>query len=316
MPAFAASAPGKIILFGEHAVVYGRPAIAVPVTQVQARVTVSANPAAPQGQVWLTSRETRLDGPLNALPADHAFQAVVQGVLEATGVARLPAVRIQISSTIPVAAGLGSGAAVAAAMARALAAFLGRRLSDEQVSEIAYQADRKFHGAPSGIDNTVIAYARPICFVKGQPFQFLAVPVPFSLVIAHTGIASPTAAVVSDVRLRREANPPAFDRLFDAIAQVAAQARQAIETGQVTQLGPLMNRNHALLQELTVSCPELDRLVTAATTAGALGAKLSGGGRGGNMIALVEPDRAGAVEAALRAAGAVHTIRTTVAESR
>ena len=315
MPAYAASAPGKIILFGEHAVVYGHPAIAVPVTQVQARVSVMANPSGPQGQVWIISRETRLDKPLNELPAGHAFNAVIQGVIEAAGITRLPAVRLQINSTIPIAAGLGSGAAISVAMARALAAFLGRKLSDEQVSTIAYQADQKYHGTPSGIDNTVITYAKPVYFVRGLPFETLSVGAPFTLVIGNTGIASPTAITVGEVRQRHQADPAAFEQLFDAVGTIARQGRQAIESGQIDQLGPLMDQNHALLQTMTVSCPELDRLVEAARSAGALGAKLCGGGRGGNMIALVPPEKAPGVESALRSAGAVHTIATIVPAS-
>ena len=312
MPAYAASAPGKIILFGEHAVVYGRPALAAPVTQVQARVSVTANLSGPPGQVWISSRETHLDQALDELPTEHAFHTVIQGVLAATGLTRLPAVRIQITSTIPIAAGLGSGAAVSVAMARALAAFLGRSLSGEQVSAIAYETDKKYHGWPSGIDNTVIAYAKPVFYIREKPFETLTVGAPFTILIGNTGISSPTAAAVGDVRKHREANPAEYERIFDAVAEIARQARQAIEGGQVEQLGPLMNQNHALLQEMTVSCPELDHLVNAAQQAGAMGAKLSGGGRGGNMIALVQPEGAAAVEAALRAAGAVNTILSTV----
>jgi mevalonate kinase len=316
MPAFAASAPAKIILFGEHAVVYDRPAIAVPVTQVQARVTISANPTGPQGQIWITSRETRLDKPLSELPPGHAFAITIQGVLDALKIVRMPAARLQITSTIPVAAGLGSGAAVSVAMARALAAFLGRKISDEQVSAIAYQAEQKYHGTPSGIDNTVITYAKPVFFMRGQPFEFLTAAVPFTLVIGNTGIPSSTAAVVADVRNRREDSMPVFERLFDSAGEISQQARQAVEKGQVERLGALMNENHALLQEIGVSCPELDRLVAAARDAGAAGAKLSGAGRGGNMIALVAPALAPAVEAALRSARAVDTITTTVAAGK
>lgn len=312
MPAFAASAPGKIILFGEHAVVYQRPALAVPVTQVHARAVVSAALGAPSGQVTIDARDIALRSRLSDLPSDHPFAITVAEVLAATGVQRISACTIQISATIPIASGLGSGAAVSVAVARALSAFLGRPLSDEQVSAVAYRVDQAYHGTPSGIDNTVIAYAQPIYFVRGQPFVRLTTAQPFTVVIGNTGVASPTKTVVGDVRQRWQANSPRYERLFDAIGAIASQARQYIEAGPSNALGPLMDQNHALLQELDVSSPALDRLVDAARSAGALGAKLCGGGRGGNMIALVPPERAGEVAAALQAAGAVNTIITVV----
>jgi mevalonate kinase len=312
MPAFAASAPGKIILFGEHAVVYNRPAIAVPVTQVQARAIVTADPGAPSGRVLIQASDIRLERALSELNRDHPFAITIAAVQEATGVQRLPALRLKVNSSIPIAAGMGSGAAVSAAIARALSAFLGRPLNDEQVSAVAYRVDQKYHSTPSGIDNTVIAYAQPICFIRGQPFERLATAQPFTIIIGNTGISSQTKVVVGDVRQRWQTDPQRYERLFDAIGAIAQQARNLIEQGPASALGPLMDQNQALLQELDVSSPALDRLIAAARAAGALGAKLCGGGRGGNMIALVRPEQAQAIESSLRAAGAVNTITTVV----
>ena len=157
---------------------------------------------------------------------------------------------------------------MSAAIARALSAFLGHPLADDQVSQIAYQVDQKYHGTPSGIDNTVIAYAQPIFFIRGQPFQPLHTAQPFTIVIGNTGISSPTSAVVGDVRQRWQADPSPYEHLFDEIGAIAAAAREVIENGPVEQLGPLMTRNHTLLQELDVSSPELDRLVEAALRPG------------------------------------------------
>lgn len=312
MPAITATAPGKIILFGEHAVVYNRPAIAVPVTQVRAKATVTANPAGQPGEVQVVSKEIGLNSRLDHLPDDHAIRIAIRQVMEMLGITHLPALRLQIASTIPIAAGLGSGTAISVAVARALSAFLGYPLEDDQVSHIAYIVDQKHHGTPSGIDNTVIAYAQPILFTRGAPFERLCPRQPFTLIIAHTGIASPTADSVGDVRRNWQADPGASERIFDEIAGIANAAREAIEHGPVEALGPLMTRNQALLQALTVSSAELDRLVAVALASGALGAKLSGGGRGGNMIALASPANSDAVAGALRAAGAVNTIITQV----
>jgi mevalonate kinase len=148
--------------------------------------------------------------------------------------------------------------------------------------------------------------------VKGQPPQLLPVARPFHLLIGDTGEPSPTKAAVADVRAAYERAPERYGLLFQAIGVLAGQARAIIATGQPDDLGPLLRRNHALLQELQVSSPALDRLVDAAQQAGALGAKLSGGGRGGNMLALVSPETRESVAAALTKAGAVRVIYTVV----
>lgn len=313
MTAFSASAPGKIILFGEHAVVYGQPAIAVPVDIVRARAVISAAPAAPAGQVRLIAPDIRLDALLEDLPADHPLALAILLTANHLGVQRLPALQVHLSSTIPLAAGFGSSAATAIAIIRAVSAFLGHVLSDEAVSGLAYQVEQRQHGNPSGIDNTVVAFEQPIYFVRGQPFEPLKPAKPFTLVIGDSGVQSSTAAAVADVRRLHQADPQATGQAFAAIGEISHQARAFIRAGQIEYLGELMNRNQSLLKELTVSSPELDALVEAALASGAQGAKLSGGGRGGNMIALVSPPAATAVERALKAAGAVRTWITTIA---
>ena len=312
MPAISASAPGKIILFGEHAVVYGRPAIAAPVTQVKARAMVTANPMASPGYVRIQAPNIGLDTDVNDLPANHPLAIAIAEVVRFLEIHRLPASTIRITSSIPVAAGLGSGAAVSVALIRALTAFLGKPLDDESVSSLAFQVEKTYHGTPSGIDNTVITYGGPIYFVRGKPVVRLPVGEPFIVVIGDTGVSCPTSVTVGDVAQARRADPEAIDQEFDQIARITEAARQAIERGETEQLGPLMMTNHQHLQKLGVSSPELDRLVEAAGQMGALGAKLSGGGRGGNMIALVEPDRAQAIAEALTMAGAVRTIITEI----
>ncbi len=303
------SAPGKIILFGEHAVVYGRPALAVPVTDVQA--TASVRPGAGPG-VWLEAPAIGLRSDLSRLAADHPLAAAVRGVFSALGVESPPDCVIRVESSIPVASGLGSGAAVSVAVIRALSAYLGQPLADERVSALAYEVEKLHHGTPSGIDNTVIAYAQPVYFVRGRPIERLRVGAPFTLVIGDTGLPAPTKESVGDVRRLWQSDPSRWEEVFDRIGDIARRARQLIENGEWRPLGALMDANHALLRQLTVSGPELDRLVAAAHRSGALGAKLSGGGRGGNMIALVERENAPAVAEALLSAGAKQTIITKV----
>ncbi len=179
MPAISAAAPGKVILFGEHAVVYGRPAIAVPVMQVKARAVVTANPRGAPGEVRVQAPGIGLESTLQELDPAQPLAAAILGAASALKVKRLPACTIKITSTIPVAAGMGSGAAVSVAIMRALSAFLGHPLPDESVSRLAFEVEKIHHGTPSGIDNAVITYARPVYFVKGKPVETLQVGRPF-----------------------------------------------------------------------------------------------------------------------------------------
>jgi mevalonate kinase len=303
------SAPGKIILFGEHAVVYGRPALAVPVTQVRATATVSENS---RGGIWIEAPNINLSSSLSQLAPEYPLVAVINSVFASLGIARPPACTVYLQSTIPVASGLGSGAAVSVAILRALSAYLGQPLSDEQVNGLAFEAEKLYHGTPSGIDNTVVTYARPVYFVKGQSIKTFRVGASFTMVIGDTGISAPTKESVGALRRLREKDTPRWEKVFDHVGEIVWDARQAIERGDIVALGELMDANQALLQEMTVSCAELDLLTEAARQAGALGAKLSGGGRGGNMIALVRKENASAMAETLLAAGAKRTIITTV----
>jgi mevalonate kinase len=312
MPAISASAPGKIILFGEHAVVYNQPAIAAPVLQVRAKAILTANPRGRSGNVHVQAPGIGLDADLEALPDQHPIAAAIRVTVRLLELKHIPACNIRITSTIPVAAGLGSGAAVSVALIRGLSNFLGQPLQDQVVSDLAYEVEKIHHGTPSGIDNTVITTALPVFFVREMPIELLHVPEPFTIVIGDTGVRSPTAVAVTDVRQARDANPAEFDRIFHKIGEIAGLARVAIENGVPGELGGLMSANHACLQKLGVSSPQLDSLVIAAHNAGALGAKLSGGGRGGNMIALALPDTAAKIAEALSRAGATRTIITEV----
>ncbi len=316
MPAFTATAPGKIILFGEHAVVYQRPAIAVPVNKVRARAVVMANPRGQVGDIQIKAPDVGLETSLKELPEDHSIRAAVEGVFSDLGIARAPACTLRITSTIPISAGMGSGAAVSVALMRALSSFLGNPLSNARVSELAFEVEKIHHGTPSGIDNTVITYAMPVYYVRGQPLETLHLPEPFKIVIGDTGLPSPTALAVGELRRAWQMDQDKYETIFDSVAVIVGTAREAIESGNTDMLGPLMYHNHEYLRQMGVCSPELDRLVEAARSAGAAGAKLSGGGKGGNMIALTNDGGAVEIESALRDAGAVRTIVTTIEESK
>jgi mevalonate kinase len=304
-----ATAPGKVILFGEHAVVYGRPAIAVPVTQLQAQATLQPAEAGFRVKAADLGRDYLLD----EAGADDPLALIVRQTLAQLG-RPAPAATLSINSTIPLGRGLGSGAAISTAVVRALAQFFQQPLPTAEISALVYEVEKLYHGAPSGIDNTVIAFEQPVYFIKGQPIRRMRVSRPFHLVVGDTGRVAPTHQVVGDLRRRWQQNPEPYEGYFDEIETVVNQARVAIEQGRpgLAALGKLMDENQELLAALGVSSPELNRLIEAARLAGALGAKLSGAGWGGNMIALVPVEQAGEVAQALWKAGATGVIVTEV----
>jgi mevalonate kinase len=302
-----ASAPAKAILLGEHAVVYGQPAIAVPVSGLRAYASIQPNARG------LRIAAGDLDIPVNvdAEEVDHALALTARLVLRVLNLPP-PDATIAIRSDIPIASGLGSGAAVSTALARALCAAVGQTLDNETLNSIIYEVEKIHHGTPSGIDNTVIVYERPVYFVRGQPIEPVEIGAPFTLLIADTGNSASTREAVAGVRALYEHETVNVQAVLRKIGTNVRGARNALATGDFAELGKRMFANHAALQALTVSSPELDTLVNAAKAAGALGAKLSGGGRGGNMIALVTPETQQKVEAALRGAGAVRVFATEV----
>ncbi len=307
------SAPGKAILVGEHAVVYGQPAIALPLPQLRASACIRAS------QQPLTIRTADLPRPplrwqgASFDPADPIAR-ITALTLDYLNVAA-PQGEIKLQSDIPIASGLGSGAAVSAALSRALAALCRRELPLADLNRLVFEVEKLHHGQPSGIDNTTIVYNRPLYFVKGGRREFIRLKAPLQLLIADSGIAALTRAAVAAVRARHTRQPEQTAAIFAEIGALVDEARQCIEAGNQTQLGQLMTANHRLLKALAVSSVELDRLVAAALAAGALGAKLSGGGRGGNIIALVEAATEAAAREKLLAAGARRVYSATVEQA-
>lgn len=310
-----ASAPGKLILCGEHAVVYGQPAIALPLPDVRATATVESA-ARDSGVVCelpdIAERWTLRDY------AEQPLGRLVELVARRAGLAAPGDLRITLRSAIPIASGMGSGAALGAALVRALAAHWQLAIDPSEVARLVYESERVYHGTPSGIDNTVVSYERAIWFVRGQTpespptIEPVQIGAPLDLLIGDTGVRAPTFVTVGGVRERWQRDREAYNRLFDAIGAVVREVRRLLEQGDQRRLGAALDHNQALLARLGVSSPELERLIGAARDAGALGAKLSGGGGGGIMLALVERDRRDQVERALLHAGAARVTAAIV----
>jgi hydroxymethylglutaryl-CoA reductase len=278
---------GKVILLGEHAVVYGRHAIACPLPITTRAVIEDAG----QGVELLIPRwgvEYQL-----AKPAEQrrSFEKAAGVILDRLGLTSRN-IRIEVFPDVPRGMGLGGSAALAVAIIRALDRHFQLHLSDEQVNELAYLSEEIAHGQPSGIDNTLATYGRPLVYRRGPPplVELLNIPQPLHLVIGLTHSEGLTARTVGRVREARERNPRLYEKIFDDIDALALQAVSALQDHNVRVLGELMNVCQGLLNALQVSTPELERLIGIARAAGALGAKLTGGGGGGAMIALCEGD--------------------------
>jgi mevalonate kinase len=301
------SAPGKLILFGEHAVVYGQPAIAMPFNAVH--VTAKATHTPPGTGLSVLARD--LDLALHVIPGDdtpdNALTYAALLVLRTLHIANPPDLSIEIRSTIPFGSGFGSGAAVSAALMRELSSVLGHPLEGDTLNDLVYEVEKIHHGTPSGIDNTVIVRNTPIYFVREKPIQNIKNAVPLTFVVADTGIPAPTKETVGRVRELVMGDPKIYRPYIDQIGQIVDEARTHMEKGYLLGIGHLMNLNHNVLRSLEVSSPILDKLTNVANEAGALGAKLSGGGRGGNIIALVDAADAKKVRAALNDSGAMRT---------
>lgn len=303
-----AVAYGKVILVGEHAVVYGVPAIAV---GVNVAATASAR-VAPQSSLTLGPRRWdlgRRDGDAAAsgdaaTPEARAFSALVASV--AGGASPLPEIEAEVQLHQPSGVGLGASAAIAVALARAVSDAIGKPSEQRPAAELlaAAQAwENVFHGKASGIDAATALHGGCLWFRMSEPAEPLRLTSALSLAVAVAGPAASTRVMVESVAALRQRDPQRFEHVLQSIHALVQEARVALLLGRWRELGALLDRNHRLLAELGVSTQALDAACERARAAGALGAKLTGGGGGGAVLALTEPGGIERVLAAWREQG-------------
>ncbi|KAL3796351.1 hypothetical protein ACHAW5_005241 [Stephanodiscus triporus] len=275
---------GKLILFGEHLVVYKAPAIVGAVSAYTdckleyldepGLVVVDNRPAVPH---YKEEKKDEGDEAIKLTLAHLGVDPSVRGV------------KMTFGGDLCCASGIGASAAQVVALARAIDVADSRSMTEDEINAAGYEGEKGYHGTPSGIDNTAATFGGLLRFRRtdGAPaFEKVRFPSAIRIVYASTGITASTTKVVGDVRSRKEADESWFADIMEKYASLVGEAERVLERGDMNRLGELMNLNHTLLQELTVSCKELDDLVVAARAAGAVGAKMSGTGRGGLMIAL------------------------------
>ena len=312
MPAIKSSACGKFILTGEHAVVYGQPAIALPLSSRRISLLVEPQLRRPSGKIHIYFPALGLDSDLDSLPPGHPIVRAVWETINFLRLSEMPGCNLRFNSQLPVGSGLGSSAAMSVATIRGLTEFLGHPLPDTTVNLLAFETEKFVHTNPSGVDNTVITYEKPVFFQTGSQLAFLQPAVDLYFILADSGIQKSTGETVTELAERYKVDPSSIQAKLGAIGELSNKARSAMESGNLPGIADAINQNQDLLRELKLSCPELDHLVDVALQSGALAAKLTGGGRGGHILALVEPGRADAVLQALRAGGALNPFQTVV----
>lgn len=271
---YEASAPAKVILFGEHAVVYGEPAIAVPLSGIRTRVWMEPN-----------ERGFAIQSDAGGDPDLSGVRQLIRSFRDDFGIEEMPSESLRISSQIPIASGLGSGAALSCAVTKCLMKRFGISLSEDEINARVYEIEKLYHGTPSGIDNTVICHEQPLFFIKNRESRIFPADIhSLPLLVIDSGIRSRTVDAVSDVRAHFDTNEP----LIRAIGQLVREAESALLAEDAEKIGALMNENQRLLRGIDVSCDLIDECIADALRHGALGAKLTGAGRGGNFIVLAK----------------------------
>ncbi|MCX6817380.1 MAG: mevalonate kinase [Candidatus Aenigmarchaeota archaeon] len=280
---------GKIILFGEHFVVYGLPAIASAIgdktiATVETSKKFELVDKRPATDGYKVTKKDEMDRSMKLILDFMKINPV-----------KTP-VKITLSGNLFCTSGIGASAAMATSIARAFSEHFNLSLNDEQVNRISYEGEKGSAGTPSGIDNTCATFGGLLWFEKNlkggeNRMELIKAKKPIEIVLGNTGISQETKLVVEDVKKAREADPKRYERIFSDYMKLVKEARGVIERGDIKRLGALMDENHRLLKEMGLSCVQAEDIISVAKANGAAGAKITGTGRGGYVI-LLTPGKA------------------------
>ncbi len=317
---------GKVIIFNEHFVVFGIPAIASAIdSRTEALVEridapsqlVPSGNEGSLGDGWVLEDNRPANPGYKVEKYEHQKESI-NLVLDAAGFdASENNIRITLGGSLKAVGGVGASAAVCVSIARALNDEFSLGFDDDRINKIAFEGEKAYAGTPSGIDNTASTYGGLLWFEKNlqggdNKIELLKVREPIRIVMGNTGLTTNTKAAVEGVRQRREANPEQYKGIFQVAEDIVSKARLALSAHDLTMMGQLMDTNHKILQEIEVSHPKLDELVRISKDNGALGAKMTGGGLGGYMIALCSDEASQQrVANAIESAGC-EALRTTI----
>lgn len=281
---------GKIVLFGDHFVVYGLPGIASSINDL----TVATIEKAEKFEFIDNRPATEGYKEKKQCEIESSLKLILDAMRIDAG--RTP-VKITLSGDLFCTSGVGASAAMATAVARAFSDYFSLNLDDEEINKIAFEGEKgAAGGTTTGIDNTCSTFGGVIWFRRDvlagrNKIESIKVRKPIEMVLGNTGLTSVTSAVISDVRELKAKNTEKFEKIFGEYEKMVREGRLALEQYDLKRLGTLMNQNHKLLQQMEVSCRELDFLVNLAKEHGAQGAKMTGTGRGGYMVALTPGEK-------------------------
>lgn len=304
----SARAPAKIIITGEHFVVHGQPALAAAINlysksfvvpALTDTIKISALNLGVEATFQSTFEDVKIPNS-NAERVIKPFRLLINDILNRAKM-RSVGLHLKIMSQIPIGVGLGSSASTAVSSIVALAKFLNLNLTTEEICEVAMIQERLIHKHPSGIDPTTIVYGGVILFRVGYPPIRLPPKRNICFIVGNTGLTRSTGDLVTEVSKHFEEDE--FEMISEEVGRITLQGAKAYEREDFEELGRLMNKNHELLVRIGVSTPMLNKLVDASRRAGALGAKLTGAGGGGCIIALSTPEHKDRIMKAIMNAG-------------
>jgi mevalonate kinase len=277
---------GKVILFGEHFVVHGIPGI---VSAINLTTDAKVKKIVGNGiNVKDERKGTEGYTDKKKMQQKESIERMLR--MMDLDLKKTP-LEIWLGGELPTFSGIGASAASSVAIARAISEEFEMKLSDEKINEIAYEAERAYAGTPSGIDNTAATYGGLLWFKKNMTggsntIERLKIKKPVEIVMGNTGLVANTEAMVAGVAERKSKYPKKYDKLFKQAEELVYEGKRTLEKFDLKEIGKLMDENHRLLQAIEVSSKELNQLVEIALNQGAFGAKLTGGGGGGCMVAL------------------------------